>query len=417
MLIKIKNKIYNLLKKSENFFQTDMVYLVKGGFWLTIAKSTSIIASLLSSIAFANLLPKETYGIYRYILSTASLLAIPTLSGINTSIMRSVAKGYEGSFIPALKTKIYWGTLGGISSIGLSIYYYIQGNNTLSLAFIIAAIFLPLMDPLHLYTALLNGKKLFRLSAKYSVITRVIVTISLIITVFITSNLLIILFVYFVLNTLLRLFYLVITVKKVKPNKKQDNTAISFGKHLSLMGVLGRTSTYIDKILIFHYIGAAALAIYYLALIPFKQIQVFFTSLNILALPKLSSINLKELKRTLPKKVLKSYLIIIPIIILYFIAAPLLFKLFYPKYLDSVSISRFFMLLLLFYPISMFGTAITARAEKRKLYISSTSYAVIRIIMLLILVPIFGINGAVAAILITSVISSTVTIFLFYKMK
>lgn len=416
MINKIKHKIYNFLKWTEKWTKTDMVYLAKGGFWLTSAKIVSILASLLSSIAFANLLPKETYGTYRYILSIAGLLSIPTLNGINTSLVRSIAKGYEGSFIPALKTKMCWGTLGGLSSIALSIYYYTQGNNVLSVSLIIAAIFLPLMDPLYLYINLLNGKKLFKHSAKYSFAARIIPTASLIATIFLTSNILVIISIYFASNTLLRLFYLLLTLRRVKINTKLDDDVINFGKHLSLMGILGKISTYIDKILIFHYAGAATLAIYFLALTPFKQTQNFFTSLNMLALPKLSSINITEIKKTLPKKVIKSYLIIIPTIILYIIVAPLLFKLFYPQYLDSVSISRFFMLLLLFYPISMFGTAITAQAEKRKLYISSTSYALIRITMLFILVPTWGISGAITAILAASAINSIITISLFYKM-
>lgn len=417
MINKIKNKYFELLKKFERFFKTDMMYLAKGGFWLTLGKIISILASLLSSIAFANLLPQETYGIYRYVLSTLALLTIPTLSGINTSLTCSVANGYEGSFFLALKTKIKWGILSGISSIALSLYYYINGNNILSLIFIIAAIFLPFMDPLCLYMYLLNGKKLFKESIKYSTYTRIISTILIIITLVITSNIFILILVYFLSNTLLRLLYLIITLKKVPLNKKVDDTTISFGKHLTLMNVLGQISTYLDKLLVFHYIGATALAIYYLGLTPFKQVQNFFTSLNVLALSKLSSVESQELKKTLPKKVLKVYIIIVPIIIIYILLAPLLFKILYPEYLDSVNISRFFMLLLLFYPITIFGTAMTARVEKEKLYISSTIYSIIRIVLLLILVPIFGMSGAVCSILSVGLINSIVTIYLFYRIK
>lgn len=414
---RIKNFTYKILKKSEIYFKTDMVYLVGGGFWLTLGKIISILASLLSSIAFANLLPKETYGIYRYVLSTISLLTIPTLNGINTSLTRSIANGYDGSFIPALKTKIKWGILGAIASIGFAIYYYIQGNNILSLIFIISAIFLPFMDPLYLYISILNGKKLFKLSTKYSIYTRIISTTLLIVSLFITSNIFVIISIYFLSNTLLRLVYLIITVKKAQLNQNIDNTTISFGKHLSLMGVLGQISTYVDKLLIFHYMGSVTLAVYYLGLTPLKQVQNFFNSLNVLALSKLSSQGPGELKKTLPKKVLKMYIIIIPIIILYLILAPILFKILYPQYMASVQISRIFMLSLLFYPLTIFTTAITARAENKKLYISSTSYSVIRIIMLLILVPIFGIGGAVWSIIITGLIYGIITIILFYKIK
>ena len=97
-------------------------------------------------------------------------------------------------------------------------------------------------------------------------------------------------------------------------------------------------------------------------------------------------------------------------------ASPL-FAIFYPKYMDAVNASKFFILILLFYPITIFNTAITARTEQKKLYTSSISYALTRIIMLLILVPLFGINGAIASILITTAINGIITTTLFYKIK
>ena len=79
---KIKIKAYNLLRWSEKWTKTDMIYLARGGFWLTLGQVISSLSAFLLAIAFANLLPKETYGEYKYILSIASILAIPTLTGM-----------------------------------------------------------------------------------------------------------------------------------------------------------------------------------------------------------------------------------------------------------------------------------------------------------------------------------------------
>ena len=147
---KIKRKIYYLLRKSQKYTKTDMVYLAKGGSWLTFGQIISTIAAFLSALAFANLLPRETYGTYKYILSIVSILTASTLSGINKALFRSIARGREGPFVPALKTKIKWGLLGGLASIVLAGYYYINGNITLTISFLIAAIFLPFMDSLTL---------------------------------------------------------------------------------------------------------------------------------------------------------------------------------------------------------------------------------------------------------------------------
>jgi O-antigen/teichoic acid export membrane protein len=183
-----------------------------------------------------------------------------------------------------------------------------------------------------------------------------------------------------------------------------------------LIGIIGQISIYLDKILIFHYAGGVALAIYYLALIPFKQIQSILGSLNILALPKFSTSEIKTLKLTLPPKILKFYLIIIPIIIIYILAAPYFFKIFYPQYMRSIFISQLFILLLLLFPLNVFSAVLTAQSQTSKLYISSVTYAIIRILLLLILVPWFGIYGAVGTILTSNLLISILNTYFFFRM-
>ena len=113
----IKQKLYNTLRRSEHWTHTDMVYIAKGGAWLTAARIVASISSFLMVIAFANLLTKEAYGLYQYVLSIVGILSISTLGGINTALTQAMARGYEGSIIPALKTRIHWGVIGGIGSI------------------------------------------------------------------------------------------------------------------------------------------------------------------------------------------------------------------------------------------------------------------------------------------------------------
>ena len=67
----LRNKTYQLLRKSEGFLKVDMVYLAKGNFWQVLGQVVNNALSLALIFVFANYLPKETYGLYRYILSTA----------------------------------------------------------------------------------------------------------------------------------------------------------------------------------------------------------------------------------------------------------------------------------------------------------------------------------------------------------
>ncbi len=328
IIIRLKRIIYRLLRRSEKYTKTDMVYLAKGGFWLSLGQIISSVSTFLLAIAFANLLPKEVYGTYKYVLSLLGLLAISTLSGMGTAVTRAVAQGNDGSFLPALKLKIRWGLLGGLASLGLAGYYYLQGNIQLTFAFLITAIFIPFMDSFSLYGSLLAGKKRFDVSSKYGIFIKIIASLLIFITLCFTKNLLAILFIYLASYTLLRLIVLKLSLKYIE-NKKEDPESISYGKHLSLMNIISLIASQIDKILIFHFLGAGQLAVYSIAIALPEQIKGVLKNISNLALPKFSEKKSEEIKKTLYQKMRLFYIVLLFIVIVYWLLAPTLFKLLF----------------------------------------------------------------------------------------
>jgi O-antigen/teichoic acid export membrane protein len=391
-----------------------MVYLARGGFWLNLGQTISSLSSLLLAIAFANLLPKEIYGNYKYVLSATGILAIPTLSGMGTAVTQAVARGYEGSLIPALKTKILWGLLGGLASLILAGYYFYQGNTTLTISFLISAVFLPFMDSFGIYDSLLLGRKLFDISTKYFIISQIIAITSLIAVLFFTKNLFLILFTYFASWTLLRFIFLKITLKNFPPNQKQDHQTISYGKHLSLMGIIGTIASYLDRLLIFHYLGAAEVAIYSIAIAPPEQIKGLFKNISILALPKFVQRTKEEIKKTVFEKIWKSVLILLIVTIVYIILAPLIFKLFFPKYPESIIFSQIFAISLVTISLIIPYSALQAQASKKELYLFNIFYYLFQIIALSIGVYFYGLMGVIIAKTLTRFFSFTLSIYLIY---
>ena len=397
MIKNLYHKLYNFLRQSEKYTKTDMVYLFKGGSWLTGGQIISSICSFLLAIAFANLLPKETYGSYKYILSIAGLLAIPTLSGINTAIIQSIARGYEGSFIKGLKTKIRWGLLGGLASLILSSYYYFNDNITLTFAFLITGIFIPFMDSFNIYGALLIGKKKFKISTIYNIIIKILSFIIIISVLFITNNIFLIIFTYFLSNTLLRLLFLFITIKKFKLNKEKDSETISYGKHLSLIDIISIIASQLDKILIFHYLGAIELAIYAFAVAIPEQIKSLLKNISILALPKFSEKSIEEIKKTIFKKMAWMSLFIALGTVFYIIAAPYIYKLFFPQYIESVFYSQIFSISLITAIAILPTSALQAKMAKKELYQLNIYSPLIQIILLFFFIYFYGLLGIILA--------------------
>lgn len=412
----LKQKIYKVLKWSQKYTKTDMVYLAKGGFWLILGQTTTSLAALALTLAFANLLSVKTLGTYRYILSIAGILAIPTLSGMDTALLQAVARGKEGSFIPILKTKLKWGVLAAIGSIGVAGYYFLQGNNTLALAFLIISCFIPLINTFIIYESFLQGKKMFGTQNKYRIITQISATCIVVLTLIFTKNIFLILLAYFASWTVLHFIFLKLTLNKTKLNKEQDPKTILYGKHLSLMSIMGRVVSNIDKIFLWHFLGPINIAIYFIALALPLKIKDILKVVPSLAMPKFSQRSEKELKNTVPKRMLQFFLIIIPIVILYIVLAPFIFKLLFPKYAEFVIYSQVYALALFAVPRSLLGTSLTAKMKIKSQWTSNFILGPIYIILLFILVPQFGIWGTISAFLAIEVITFGLQFYFFKKM-
>ena len=416
MIENLKNKTYSFLRSSERWTHADMIYLAKGGVWLGVGQAITMISAFLSSVAFANLLPVETYGIYKYIFSLIAIISIPTLSGVSTAIIQAVSSGSEATLFTATRTKMRWGILSALLSIALAVYYYIGGNISLSVCFFVAAIFLPLTDPLNAYTSYLNGKKNFKLITKFNIINQFVVLAVMAVTIWRTNNIWLIILLYYLVNTTANAFFYYLTLRLDPPNKKIDKEAISYGKHLTVMNIIAIIAGQVDKIFIWHYLGAAKLAVYALSMAPIDQINSGLLKNTIaLAMPKLSANEGEALKKTFPPKVLKFTALTMLAALIYIILAPIIYKLLFPKYLASIIYTRFYAITLAILPLSLFNTALTAQKQKKKLYFISYSASIIKIILLAILLPKYGVAGAIGAIIGSLLYNNSMQIYLFYK--
>lgn len=417
MVKKAKEKAKKFLFWLQKHVQIDMMYFTKGSFWIVVGDSISAVASVLLSIAFANLLPKETFGVYRYVLSLAAVLAFPTLAGINTSLVQAIARGYEGSFIKGLKTKMKWGILGAVFSIILAAYYFFHGHYELTICFLIAGCFLPFMDSFLLSQSFWGGKKDFKTQNIFQVLIQIAAVMIAIAVLFITKNILWIVLTYFASYTFLRLLFLVITIKKANLNNKEDPQTIPYGKHLTLMGVITVIVNQLDKIMLWHFLGPVAVAVYSFAILMPDNARTFLKDMEILILPKFSQRNKEDLRKNLPHKLKIIFPILVLLTVIYIFLAPWVFKIFFPKYMDALVYSQIYSLCIIFMTIQIpVASALTSQMEKKKLYIFRTISPLLQAAFLIMLLPWLGIWGAITGILISQILSFWVLMILFKRM-
>jgi len=411
--MEIKQKIYDFLRWSERYTGTDMVYLVKGGSWLVSGNIISALAGLGIMAAFGHFVSKEVFGAYQYILSIAGILAIFSLPGIDAALIRTIAKGNEKMLIPCFKEKVRWGTMGSLISLFIAFWYLFQQNFELGFSFLIVALFLPFINSFLVYLSFWQGKKRFDIQNRYYVFYNLLAAFLLILVIILTKNLILIVFGYFLAFTLAGAIFYKLTIKKFLDGEEEKET-ISFGKHLTLMGTAATFSAYIDKIILWKFLGPVSVAIYAFAERPVLKFQELIP-ISALVLPKLSQRKIKEIKKELFKKFLKLFLVAALATIIYILLCPYLYKIFFPAYLNSIPYSQFLAIIIILSPFALLATSFLAEMKKKELYTLNIIPPVLKIILLLVLVPLFGIWGVVYSFLGSQIINGALTLYFFKK--
>lgn len=399
---RLRQKAYNALRKSERFFKTDMVYLAKGGFWLNSGQIITSLASLGLAIIFAQLVPKEAYGNYRYILSLAGLASIFSLTGLSVGVVQSVARGFIGTFIKASKVLAKSNILIFVVTLAGSTYYLANGNSAVGYGLAIVAILYPPVRTFELYESFLSGKKNFRKSALYRGIADIGTILATAIAIFYSSNVIILIGANMAAQFVLNAFFFRKVYSSISSEDKNniEPGIIEFSKHLSFQNILGNLAAHLDKIIIFHYLGATEVAIYTFAGAIPQQIKGFISNISLMITPKISQRSAREATSTIPKRFLISLTVLVPIVLLYIVLAPSIFNFLFPTYIESVIYTRWYALVLLVMG-NLSSLVLTTQKATREQYILTTFSSTSQIIIMLILIHPFGIMGIIWAMLIS----------------
>ncbi|MEK7063261.1 MAG: oligosaccharide flippase family protein [Patescibacteria group bacterium] len=410
---RFRNLTYRLLKWSERYTKTDMVYLTRGGFWLSINQGLLMLIGFGTAVLFAHFLTPEEYGNFKYVLSVASLIGAFSLSAMGTAISRSVSQGNEGALTTGFALALQWG-FGMVLIAGVgALYYYLNDNLTLAFALLLIASTSPLLSASSLYDAFLEGKQFFDAKALFGFIRNAVPALVVAGTIIATNNMMVLFVVYFVSNTAVAWWVYHRTVRAYQENIKDDPSLIAYGAHLSIMNILGVVTSQIDKILIFQMLGGTQLAIYAFAQAPITYLQTSTQMIKTLILPRFAGQRISMLRTSMLRKALQLFLFSTAIAGAYFLAAPLFYEIFFPAYAESVPYSQALALLLLLTPAILPAQVFLAHKKTRQLYFLRTVPPILRAVLMLILIPLYGVWGGVYAVLLYKSIESLCSVVLF----
>jgi O-antigen/teichoic acid export membrane protein len=398
------------LRWSEKYTRTDMLYLASGSFWYVTGQVVASLCALALAVAFANLVSPEVYGVYKYALSLAGIFAIASLPGMNTAIARAVARGNESVIHAATRSRVLHACIGSTIPLAGSGYYFLRGNIELSLALLIIAATLPFFDTFTSHLFYFAGKRRFDLRTKYHAATQIPSALILIGTLLVTQNIVAILLAYFVPLTIMRATqYARITRSISTNNMDEDAEVIRYGKHLTAMQLLGMVAGELDKILIWKFLGPAQVAIYTFALAIPEQFKGPLKGVGELAFPKFAAQTPEQIRENRPALCRKLGLYGLGLLaasLLYILAAPYIFAFLFPQYSASILYSQLFALGIVT-NIASIPLAILSAQQKTSLqYALSNVQPVIAIGLFALLIPPYGLVGAIVASLISKYITA-----------
>jgi O-antigen/teichoic acid export membrane protein len=391
----------------------NLSYVASGGAWILFGKGASMLASVGIMLVFANFIPKEVYGSYKYILSFFGIASLAALPGVNTVLSRAVAKGKEGVLFLAEKEKLKWSILGVLFLLGVAVYYFVKGNMVLGSGFLVAGLFLPVRRISELFPFVWQGRKDFKTQNILEAVGYVIPAIALTATLLLTENLVYILLAFFGSYSFVRGLIYLRTRRTITKNEVDQDT-ISFGKHLTLIQALLQAVNQLDKIILWHFAGPISVATLAFAQMPIGQLKALIP-IQQLALPKLSNRKPQEFRELLLPKFKIMILVLVPVTTAIILLAPFVFGLLFPVYSASVPLFQVLCLGLLLMPFTLLNTSLITELRKKELYITRTISPLVKLVLYITLTPVLGVWGIVYAILAGQVVDAVLVYYFFMK--
>lgn len=394
----MKERVTSILRWGERYAKTDLTYLTKNASWLTASQILMSTFALVLSIAFAHFIPKDVYGSYRYLLSLFWTLATFSLTGIPTALARAIAKGEDDAYKESVRLSFIWSWPMILISLGLAAYYLAQGNLLLFGGALIIAILGPLMQPTYLFGSLLEGKRAFRATAVAGVILNFVPLLALIATMFVSHNPLAFLVVYLIANagTATLISWYAWTHYRAE-KRKPTESLFALGAHFSVMNILAGIAGQIDRLLVFHYLGAIELAVYSFAIALPDQIKAMSNNIATIAFPKFANRSFREIQETLAHRLGGFTLLMIALAGVYIVLAPFAFNIFFPAYTEAIWYSQIYALALIPLASIFPTTALQAHAANKELYILNILSSLFQIGILFPAIAYYGLLGAVIA--------------------
>lgn len=352
-------------------------------------------------------LSQEEFGNYRFILSCLSFVSFLALPNLNNSIMQSSARKFYGTYIYSIKPMLKFCSLGSLLLAVVSIWFFNKDKN-LFYAFILTSAMFPFMYGLQLWNGFKSGKQQFIDIALVQLVCSALISLFIFLSYIghLSDNWVIILCYVVIIPSFFNIIMTIITIKDIDCKANEEKDSVKYGIKTSFYASFNIISLYIDKILVYLFVSPEMLAIYVVAeRIPdvLKSLCQSFTSV----LGPIFAVK-EKYTRNLDKKINTIFFIGFTLILIFseFVYPYINDFLFGVDYSGSTIYGKFLLFSLSFTLYSILKSRyITSHLHGENYKIVFLYAALLKIATSVLFIPFFGVEGAIASIIISRVFS------------
>lgn len=257
---------------------------------------------------------------------------------------------------------------------------------------------------------------MFKQWALFDILGQIVSAAALTLTMYLTKNIILLIGAYFIPYILMRGLSTYYVMKYyVAPIAPHDPEARAYGNAMTIFQVMSRGIASIDQLVLYHLLGPAQVAIFALATALPNRMQSVYRITGSLALPKFAERTAQEVAQGLPRKMFFFTLFVLTGAGAYAIVAPYLFTYIFPQYIPSIQYSQVVVLYTLSAITYPFGALLIAHKRIKDNYTLAIIGFCTKVVVLGICVPLYGIWGAVFAMLANSLVTIMLSLWLLFK--
>lgn len=393
----------------------DTRYYIHNGIWLSLGQLATTLVTFIASIAFANWLTPDEYGLYKYVLSIFQVIAIFALSEIGTAIVQGFQRHKALAIRQLSLQQLKWALIGSVAGYLIAVYHYFHRSPSEGIGIAIASFALPFYAVASLYDPLLRGRKQFKTSSLYAVAVQAAISVCSVILLLLHVSWLFVLAGYFIVSVVARIYPYYREVTELRETAKTSalelakttHEVVDYAKHLTLMKGAGQLANTLSQWLLFHVAGAGALSSFFIAIAPAEQVRGWIAIVGQLMLPKTAeSDGWRHLGfKGWWRKSLPFIFMVVLFSIAYTILAPLLFTYVFPQYVAIRELSQVYIWTLPITAVSiLFSSVLKGVRSLQALHAINVLNIVTAIGVMVPLTYIFGIYGLISGVFIGKIL-------------